>query len=210
MNPIKYLTLVIISFLLVFSSACTKQNRLDLLRYKNRVLAERTKKNKFLKFSENSPIPATEKWQFTELKYFPVDLQYQVQAQYHPLTGEDELMIPTSSGQLRKYVKIGYFDFVLFDTRLKLMAYQEKAWLESGEQHALFVPFADQTTGLSTYETGRYLDIEISESSQAILDFNFAYNPYCAYSSNFSCPIPPPENNLPVQIEAGEKKYKEN
>ncbi|MBZ0243452.1 MAG: DUF1684 domain-containing protein, partial [Bacteroidales bacterium] len=71
----------------------------------------------------------------------------------------------------------------------------------------LFVPFKDKTNGKISYGGGRYLDIEIPESAQLILDFNNAYNPYCAYNSKWSCPIPPYENHLKISICAGVKKY---
>jgi hypothetical protein len=207
MHIVKPSILLLLCLFFVVLCGCSNQSRLDLLKYKNNVLENRSQKNQFFKFSEDSPIPVTERWQFTELQYFPVDTDYQVQANYYPLPVKEELTIQTSSGQPRVYVKIGYFEFVLFDKKLKLMAYQEKSWLARSAEMPLFVPFSDETTGRSTYGAGRYLDVKIPQSDTAVLDFNYAYNPYCSYSSTYSCPIPPPENRLPVKIEAGEKNY---
>jgi uncharacterized protein len=79
--------------------------------------------------------------------------------------------------------------------------------------HELFVPFRDATSGRETYGAGRYLEIELQRHAKgahtATLDFNLAYNPHCAYSSDYSCPIPPPENTLPIAITAGERAYSE-
>lgn len=205
MSRFKNFFLLFLACLLLATTGCARQNRLDVLKYKNRLLEDRAKKNKFFKFSENSPIPSTKRWEFTELHYFPPDVQYQVPAQYKPYASKDELTIPTSSGQARVYVKTGIFEFVLFNTKQHLTAYQEKAWLQQEDHPSLFVPFLDKTSGVSTYGAGRYLDIPVPQEKQAILDFNLAYNPYCAYSTNFSCPLTPLENTLLVSIEAGEK-----
>ena len=74
-----------------------------------------------------------------------------------------------------------------------------------GYENSLFVPFTDLTNGKETYGGGRYMDVEIPEGDSIVLDFNKAYNPYCAYSTNYSCPIPPKENDLPISINAGLK-----
>lgn len=73
---------------------------------------------------------------------------------------------------------------------------------------ALFVPFVDETSGKETYGSGRYLDLEQARGDDYVLDFNMAYNPYCAYNDDYVCPIPPRENKLPIEIRAGEKTYK--
>ena len=71
------------------------------------------------------------------------------------------------------------------------------------------MPFADETTGKETYSVGRYLDVDLPEKEDAVIDFNLAYNPYCAYNFNYSCPLTPEENRLSVPISAGEKNFPE-
>jgi hypothetical protein len=82
--------------------------------------------------------------------------------------------------------------------------------MEKPFQNKLFIPFADETSANQTYGAGRYLEADKPNGNIVALDFNLAYNPYCAYSEEYSCPFPPPENLLSVAIEAGEKKYYEN
>ncbi len=89
-----------------------------------------------------------------------------------------------------------------------LLAYQNLDLLKNKpEYRKLFVPFNDYTNGVSSYGGGRYLDIDIPAGDKTIIDFNFAYNPYCAYHDRWSCPIPPSENNLDIEVEAGVKSY---
>lgn len=96
-------------------------------------------------------------------------------------------------------------EFGLGDSRFQLTVFKSA---EDPFTRSLFVPFSDQTSGSETYGSGRYLDIEEQGGDSYELDFNLAYNPYCAYNEEYTCPIPPKENRLPVRIAAGEKNYK--
>lgn len=185
---------------------CEQPNRIQLLKYKRIIKEDRAKKDKAFKFSPNSPIPENKRWQFKKLNYFPVDISYKVNATFKATPAKQELVIQTSSGGPRVYVTMGVFDFSLQGSAMKLTAYKEKAWLLKSDKHPLFVPFMDKTTGNETYDAGRYLDIEEPLDNKAVLDFNLAYNPYCAYNHLYSCPIPPRVNYLPVAIKVGEKK----
>jgi hypothetical protein len=110
--------------------------------------------------------------------------------------------MPTSTGTLRRMERVGNLEFTLGGEMLTLGAF-----VEYGTQRieSLFVPFADLTTGEETYDAGRYLDIEPTASGLYTIDFNYAYNPNCAYSDLYECPFPPPSNRLKVAIQAGEK-----
>jgi hypothetical protein len=107
-------------------------------------------------------------------------------------------------------MRVGTLTFTIHDTTLHLTVYKSLL-LSSNSAYAnyLFIPFTDITTGDETYGSGRYLDIELSDIKNNFveLDFNKAYNPYCAYSTNYNCPIPPKENNLSIAIKAGEKTF---
>jgi uncharacterized protein len=99
---------------------------------------------------------------------------------------------------------------MIHDTVLHLMVYQSQALLQkAGTRDYLFIPFTDATSGTDSYGAGRYIDGTISDirNGSLVLDFNKAYNPYCAYSAGYNCPIPPRENDLPVAIRAGERNY---
>jgi uncharacterized protein (DUF1684 family) len=107
-----------------------------------------------------------------------------------------------------EFVKYGEAHFVLNGMEYKLNVYQSPALQGAKAQDdSLFLPFTDQTNGEETYEVGRYIDLEIPSSGEIVIDFNMAYNPYCSYNHNYSCPIPPAENTLPIEVKAGEKKF---
>jgi len=109
--------------------------------------------------------------------------------------------IPTSDGKLRPAQRAGVLTFELAGEPRRLTAYT----FEGGEDESLFVPFLDATSGTETYGAGRYLDLDPEEDGTYTLDFNLAYHPSCVYDPRFSCPLTPPENRLPIRIEAGER-----
>jgi uncharacterized protein len=154
--------------------------------------AFRRQKDKFFAESGDSPILHDEKHHFHGLNYYPVDLTYRVVA---TLVEEQN-------------TRIGRLEFELEGQQLRLTAF-----LPPGDEplhgNRLFVPFRDKTSGKETYGAGRYIDLNKRASNEYILDFNRAYNPYCAYSPYYSCPLPPGENSLPVEIKAGEKLFHE-
>lgn len=145
------------------------------------------------------------------LHFFNVDERARVTARFEPVKNAGWFSMPTSSGRTKMYRQYGKLSFYYEGTPQVLYVYQSHALLQD-PQHAdhLFLPFTDHTTGRESYETGRYIDLSISgiKNNQITVDFNKAYNPYCAYVSGiYSCPIPPKENRLKVAIRAGEKKY---
>ena len=114
------------------------------------------------------------------------------------------IIIATSDGKEKRFLPYGYLDFELHGKPNRLAIYQSS---EFGRKE-LFLGFGDQTSAESTYGGGRYLNIAHDGSDRITLDFNLAYNPYCAYNPTFVCPIPPRENILDISINAGEKDYK--
>jgi uncharacterized protein (DUF1684 family) len=138
---------------------------------------------------------------------------FEVEADYEPLaSGGRDTTIWTYSGLERAYVVTGKLVFNLGGQSLELLALQSRQHLKHPVyRYQLFVPFKDQTTGEQTYGGGRYLEVKMDDASspqRVKLDFNRAYNPLCAYSDKFNCPIPPQENFLEMAVEAGEKAYK--
>ncbi len=159
-----------------------------------------------------SPLPPAEVAGFQGLNYFPVDAAFRVKAIFTKTPDEKYFMMPTSSGRARKYIKVGTLNFKLGGRDYVLSAYQSESVLTAPKydeyKSSLFVPFRDSTSGKETYGGGRYLTLAMPKDGEAILDFNLAYNPSCAYGDDsFSCPLPPKENFLSIEIKAGEKNY---
>jgi hypothetical protein len=179
--------------------------------YTLELLQERMKKDANLIDTAVSRFNEEERAQFAEkgLQYFDPDKQYRVLAEFITDTSTPVFQMPTTTERAPNYRTYGYLHFILKDTLCKLTAYQNMDFKSSpGYDQTLFVPFMDNTNGLYTYGGGRYIDIDIPDSDTIVLDFNKAYNPYCAYASRWSCPLVPFENDLNVSIIAGEKSYK--
>lgn len=164
-----------------------------------------------LKFKndDNSPLKSEDRELFSALEFFPVDTIYIVAAEFVRTPGEIPFYMPTTTERLPEYVKFGELHFMLKGKDLKLNIYQNKELILQPEyKDYLFLPFTDLTNGVSTYGGGRYIDLRIPEGKLIEIDFNKAYNPYCAYNEKYSCPIPPAENDLYIEIKAGVKDYK--
>jgi len=147
------------------------------------------------------PIPAERRSEFLPLPYFAPDISYEVPAELKLSESRPVVKLPTSTGELRDMQVVGTLEFTLRGQKLSLGALSP-----AGEPiRSLFVPFADLTTGKETYQAGRYLDIEPTATGLYTIDFNYAYNPTCAYNKAYSCPFPPPSNRLKVEVRAGEK-----
>lgn len=147
------------------------------------------------------PIPAERRSELLPLPYFAPDISYEVPAELRLSETRPVVELPTSTGELRKMQVVGTLEFTLQGQKLSLGALSP-----AGEPiRSLFVPFADLTTGKETYQAGRYLDIEPTATGLYTIDFNYAYNPTCAYNKAYSCPFPPPSNRLQIEVRAGEK-----
>ncbi len=145
------------------------------------------------------------------IQFFPVIQDYKVIARFEKNHNPEWLVMPTSARMKKTYKKYGILKFVIHNKHLQLTIYQSQNLMETSEyKNYLFLPFTDATNGTESYETGRYIDLKIDDikNNKIVLDFNKAYNPYCAYVSGiYNCPIPPRENHLPIAIKAGEKIF---
>ena len=162
----------------------------------------RAVKDAFYKTSTQSPLLPDQKKTFTGLKYFDENpaLRFTVRLQRYP--APQRVQMATSTGHTATFIKYGSAQFIVDGTPQVLHLYQGDG------QDDLFLPFLDATTGGETYGAGRYLDVVERLDGTVNLDFNLAYNPYCAYDSErWSCPLPPQENRLTIRIEAGEKIF---
>jgi len=156
---------------------------------------------------EESPLSADDLKNFEALEFFKIDTTFIVSAQFVRTPSEAPFAMPTTTDRKPIYVKYGEVYFQLYGKTIKLNIYQnQELTTRPGYEDYLFLPFTDKTNGETTYSGGRYLDIRIPEADSIILDFNKAYNPYCAYNGTYSCPIPPSENHLDIEIPVGVKK----
>ena len=149
-----------------------------------------------------------------QMHFFDVDKKYRVVAQFEKKENGQWFQMSTSGKMKQIYRVYGVISFKIGDTLLRLNIYQSQNLMQSDQyKNYLFLPFTDATTGKETYDSGRYIDLTSADiqNNQVTIDFNKAYNPYCAYVTGvYNCPIPPGENNLAVAIKAGEKKYGEH
>ena len=143
-------------------------------------------------------------------RFFPISSKYDVTCSFEKITDNTGFTMPTSAKTLKYFYKYGRLNFKLDGKDYHLFVYQGKDLMETEEyKDYLFVPFTDATSGDESYGSGRYIEFHKQDvkNNTLQLDFNKAYNPYCAYSAGYKCPIPPRENALSVAIRAGEKNF---
>ncbi|WP_206025976.1 DUF1684 domain-containing protein [Hymenobacter metallicola] len=153
-----------------------------------------------------TPLPAEARGTFQGLPFFPADYRYYVEATFVRDSTSAPFKMKTTGLREPEYRKYGELHFTLHGRKLTLSVYQGLDLMRRpGYEDYLFIPFTDPTNGHESYGGGRYLDFRIPKSRTVWLDFNRAYNPYCAYdaSGKYSCPVPPAENRLPAAIRAG-------
>lgn len=194
---------IIIGFIVVIFLSL--QGSQDDTAYIEEIKKEREENNHFMKTSSESPIK--DKAEFKELKYYPPDGKYRVVADLVPIENKKMVILKTNDGKEQRYIEYGYADFQLNGVKNRLLILEG---IDMGPiKGKLFLAFGDETSAGETYGAGRYLDLKRTPGSATItLDFNRAYNPYCAYNETYSCPLPPRENLLNIAIKAGEKVYK--
>ena len=178
--------------------------------YAAQVYQARRQKNQQFRTAATSPLTAAQKAGFDSLRYFAPDVNYRVEAHLHRTAATPTLTLARNDGGTDAYRHYADVDFTLpgqtQQQRLQLLQKVSPA----GAQEPLFLPFADATNGPQTYGGGRYLDLPAPApgAEEITLDFNAAYNPFCAYNPEYSCPLPPAENRMSVAIEAGEQAFK--
>lgn len=203
MKPINILLIVVVIVLIVivFYSFHGTQ---DETNYSTESLKEREEKDRFMKTSAESPVVTKD--DFKGLKYYPPDIRYKIIADLEPVEKRNILVLSTNDGKEQRYAEYAYARFTLEGIENRLLILEV---LDMGPfRGKLFLAFGDETSAVETYGAGRYLDVsKVPGATTITLDFNKAYNPYCAYNETYSCPLPPSENLLKVAIRAGEKIY---
>jgi uncharacterized protein len=145
-----------------------------------------------------------------KIQFYSINEKFRFNCRFERIANSPWFMMETSGPVKKPYRVYGKVHFTLNDTVVTLCIYQSQDLMKINQyKDHLFIPFTDATSGEETYESGRYFDFSIKDIKKNTLfvDFNKAYNPYCAYTNGFNCPVPPVENRITVAILAGEKKY---
>jgi uncharacterized protein len=157
--------------------------------------------------ADEDPLSKQQKLEFTGLNYYPGDPEYCIRATFS-VKGKSEVFdMPTFNEKSIPFREYGTFRFRLHGVDHMLAAYQRMDLPDKDRQWVL-IPFGDATNGIATYGGGRYISIDLPIEAGTTIDFNRAFNPWCAYNSKYLCPIPPAKNELKLSIEAGEKLFK--
>ena len=161
--------------------------------------AFQAEKDRFFASHSQSPLMPEQKQNFRGLDYFPENPELRFEATVEKFLNQEQIVMQTSTGDKQTYVRYGRFRFKVDGQEAELTIY--------ASPHGFFLPFVDALAGKETYGAGRYLDPEVLPNGRFLIDFNLAYNPYCAYNDRWSCPLTPFENRLKVTIRAGEKNF---
>ncbi len=200
----KYFHLILLSGIILISLyACSDP---ETEKYVSEIEKYREEVNEYMQTNPSSPFNKKGKVDFHNLKFFDVDPEFKFSSRLYKYDNPDTVKVFGTKGEERSYVRYGYLIFNYDDEDINLNVYE--GGTGSGEKYYL-IWFTDRTTNEESYGVGRYLNFEKEEDPEHIyeVDFNLAYNPYCAYSKDYSCAIPTKEDYLDVEITAGEKKF---
>jgi uncharacterized protein (DUF1684 family) len=195
-----------IIFLSILFFSCGEKRNPEETRYINEVEQYRKEKNDYMKNNPDSPFNQDTTIQFEPLNYYDVDTGFVFKSRLFVYPQKDTITVYGTKGEERKAVRYGNIAFVYQNQPYKVNVY--KGTTSGGEEY-YSIWFTDKTTGDETYGVGRYIDFDINPDSNYVytVDFNLAYNPYCAYSAKYSCAIPTKEDHLDLAVTAGEKKF---
>jgi uncharacterized protein (DUF1684 family) len=190
----------------VFIAGCGKNYTPEETAYIAKIEKFREAKNSGMKNDPASPFNRKGKVEFHDLKYFDADPSFLFRSRLNEYDPKDTVIIYGTKGEPRKVVRFGFVTFDYRKEKFMINVYQGKT--PSGEIY-YSIWFTDKTTNNESYGVGRYIDFEKNDDPDHLyeIDFNMAYNPYCAYSPDFSCAIPSKEDYIPAEIRAGEKKF---
>lgn len=162
----------------------------------------RHEKDQFFVTHPHSPLTHQQIDNFQGLDYFPENPDLRFEVDIEKPADEQEIVIQTSTGDFQTYYRFGKFEFEVEGQYAELTLY--------ANENGLFMPFVDSLAGEETYPAGRYLEPELLSNGKYMVDFNLAYNPYCAYNEQWNCPLTPFENRLKVPIKAGERIFQDH
>ena len=165
--------------------------------------------NDFFKDASRSPLKSKDLKDFKGLDFFSIDSSYIVKAKLFRTPNTSFFGMKTTTERITKERVFGILSFIIDNQPFELNVYQgESSGEEDVDTNYLFLPFLDESNGLTTYGGGRYIDLYVPVGDTLIIDFNQAYNPFCAYNDKYSCPIVPRENYIPLNVTAGVKSFK--
>jgi uncharacterized protein (DUF1684 family) len=192
--------LILITFIYSFLDDSAKmENYLEDVQEKREGIID------FMENDPDSPFHQKGKVEYQGLNFFDIDPAFNVKARIEKLQSPVPFDIQMTDGKTAKYFKYAIAHFILDDKPQKLFLLKSESFFD---EPWLFLPFYDETSADETYGGGRFLNVEYHDEEEIFVDFNLAYNPYCAYSDSYRCPIPPAENKVTVKILAGERNYK--
>ena len=198
-------------YLLVLFSLLLFLNCENKKRYDKNLTPFQKEMNEFFKDASISPLKEKDLKNFKGLDFFAFDSSYVVNAALIRTPDEKSFKMKTTTDRLPEYIKYGIVTFDLFGKIYSLNIYKNLEGInKEGYRDYLFLPFLDDTNGFESYGGGRYIDLDVTEEDNLVIDFNSAYNPYCVYDEKYSCPIVPRENYLPLEINAGVKAFLKN
>ncbi|MFC5196157.1 DUF1684 domain-containing protein [Bizionia hallyeonensis] len=198
---------IVFSFLVLFIVISCAQNKEPLLGETE----WQRQQNADFKDASKSPLKAKDRKNFKTLDFFPVDSSAIVKATLKRTPDSDWFLMQTTTDRVSNERVYGIITFELQGKTFELSVYQgQDLMTQEGFEDYLFLPFIDHTNGETTYGGGRYIDLRIPENDTMIIDFNKAYNPYCAYDEKYSCPIVPRNNYLDIEVKAGVQAFNKN
>ena len=203
---IKYLILLLLISITLLFSSCGKDYTTEELDYIKTIQDSRTEKDSIFKNEPSSPFNFKGKVEFHPLNYFDIDPEFVLQSKLYDYGTKDTIAIFGTKGEERSSIRYGFLKLKYKGTEFDLNVY-ETIYQDTLKYYSIW--FTDETTNEETYGVGRYINIDRDENPDHIykIDFNMAYNPYCAYTSSYSCAIPTKEDHIAVAIKAGEKKF---
>jgi uncharacterized protein len=198
--------LIISGLLILLIQGCGRDLTPEQKEYISEIEAAREEKNDYMQNNPSSPFNQDPKAVYKKLNYYKVDPDFKFESRLYEYPRKDTVIVLGTKGEERKTVKFGYVILDYKSTDYRINVYQGQS--RSGETY-YSIWFTDKTTGEDTYGVGRYIDFEYEPDTNHIytIDFNLAYNPYCAYSSKFSCAIPTKEDHIDLAVKAGEKNF---
>jgi uncharacterized protein len=199
------LTFAVFAATFIFVSCGKKYSSKDE-KYVAEINKFRQQKDDFMKNDPNSPFNSRTKIEFSDLKYYEPDPEFVFKSKLYEYEKKDTIIIYGTKGEKRNAVKYGYVKFNFKGKEYLVNVYEGTT--RNGENY-FSIWFTDKTTGKETYGVGRYIDFELNPDKNFVytIDFNLAYNPYCAYSPDYSCAIPSKGDHINLAIEAGEKSF---
>ncbi len=172
--------------------------------YLEKIEKERERQFKYIRFNVDSPLTEEQKRKFQRLTFYEVNPAYRVKARLLPIEEKKVREVPLTDGTTERYLEHSMAVFELEGKTHTLLLLQA---MNETDMRNFFLAFADETSGRETYGGGRYLNVRQDGKNSITIDFNLAFNPYCAYNPDYACPLPPKENLLTIAVPVGEKNY---